>query len=70
MSIHASWDKGRVFSGWNHDGHRNSEIFKQVDIVATALYYGMAVKALCDLDLSYTLTLSYPWAPVQMAAMK
>jgi NADPH-dependent 2,4-dienoyl-CoA reductase/sulfur reductase-like enzyme len=51
-------------------GHRASEVSKRVDIVATALYHGMAVKALCDLDLSYTPPLSSPWDPVQMAAMQ
>jgi NADPH-dependent 2,4-dienoyl-CoA reductase/sulfur reductase-like enzyme len=51
-------------------GHRESEVSKRVDIVSTALYHGMTVKALCDLDLSYTPPLSSPWDPVQMAAME
>jgi NADPH-dependent 2,4-dienoyl-CoA reductase/sulfur reductase-like enzyme len=51
-------------------GHRTSEVSKRVDIFATALYHGMAVKALCDLDLSYTPPLSSPWDPVQLAAME
>jgi NADPH-dependent 2,4-dienoyl-CoA reductase/sulfur reductase-like enzyme len=50
-------------------GHRKTEISKRIDILATALYHAMAVKALCDLDLSYTPPLSSPWDPVQMAAM-
>ena len=50
-------------------GHRKAEISKRIDTFATALYHGMAVKALCDLDLSYTPPLSSPWDPVQMAAM-
>ncbi|RLC11139.1 MAG: CoA-disulfide reductase [Deltaproteobacteria bacterium] len=50
-------------------GHRESEVSKRVDIVATALYHGMAVKELCDLDLSYTPPLSSPWDPIQMSAM-
>lgn len=50
-------------------GHRKAEISKRIDIFATALYHGMAVKALCDVDLSYTPPLSSPWDPVQMAAM-
>jgi NADPH-dependent 2,4-dienoyl-CoA reductase/sulfur reductase-like enzyme len=50
-------------------GHRESEVSKRIDIVASALYHGMAVKELCDLDLSYTPPLSSPWDPVQMAAM-
>jgi NADPH-dependent 2,4-dienoyl-CoA reductase/sulfur reductase-like enzyme len=51
-------------------GHRESEISKRVDIIATALYNGMGVTDLCDLDLSYTPPLSSPWDPVQMAAMQ
>jgi hypothetical protein len=51
-------------------GHRKSEVSKRVDIVATALYHCMAVRALCDLDLSYTPSLSSPWDPVQTAAME
>lgn len=51
-------------------GHRESEISKRIDIIATALYHGMAVRELCDLDLSYTPPLSSPWDPLQMAAME
>jgi NADPH-dependent 2,4-dienoyl-CoA reductase/sulfur reductase-like enzyme len=51
-------------------GHRKSEVSKRIDIVATALFHGMGVKELCDLDLSYTPPLSSPWDPVQMAAMQ
>lgn len=50
-------------------GHRESEVAKRIDIIATALYNGMLVKNLCDLDLSYTPPLSSPWDPVQKAAM-
>ena len=49
-------------------GHRSAEVSKRVDIVATALYHGMMVKNLLDLDLSYAPPLSSPWDPVQMAA--
>jgi NADPH-dependent 2,4-dienoyl-CoA reductase/sulfur reductase-like enzyme len=51
-------------------GHRESEVSKRVDIVATALYHGMAVRELVDLDLSYTPPLSSPWDPLQMAVME
>jgi len=51
-------------------GHRRSEISKRIDIFATALYRGLQVEELCDLDLSYTPPLSSPWDPVQMAAMQ
>jgi NADPH-dependent 2,4-dienoyl-CoA reductase/sulfur reductase-like enzyme len=49
-------------------GSFGAEISKRVDIFATALFYGMAVEKLGDLDLSYTPPLSSPWDPVQMAA--
>jgi NADPH-dependent 2,4-dienoyl-CoA reductase/sulfur reductase-like enzyme len=51
-------------------GHRASEVSKRIDIFATALFHGMGVKDLCDLDLTYTPPLSSPWDPVQMAAMQ
>jgi len=49
-------------------GHWRSEVAKRVDIFATALFYGMGVDELDDLDLSYTPPLSSPWDPVQLAA--
>ena len=50
-------------------GHRDSEVAKRIDIIASALYNGMSVRDLCDLDLSYSPPLSSPWDPVQKAAM-
>lgn len=49
-------------------GDYRSEVSKRVDIYATALFHGMSVASLSDLDLSYTPPLSSPWDPVQMAA--
>ena len=49
-------------------GHCQSEVAKRADIFATALFHGMTVEALNDLDLTYTPPLSSPWDPVQMAA--
>jgi NADPH-dependent 2,4-dienoyl-CoA reductase/sulfur reductase-like enzyme len=49
-------------------GHKDSEVSKRIDIFASALFHGMTVEALSDLDLSYTPPLSSPWDPVQMAA--
>ena len=45
-----------------------AEISRRVDIFATALFHGMRVEELSDLDLSYTPPLRSPWDPVQMAA--
>ena len=47
-------------------GHKNAEIAKRIDIAATAIYHGMTVDAVSDLDLSYTPPLGSPWEAVQM----
>jgi NADPH-dependent 2,4-dienoyl-CoA reductase/sulfur reductase-like enzyme len=49
-------------------GHRQSEVAKRIDIVATALFHGMRVEDMEQLDLSYTPPLGSPWDPVQMSA--
>src|SRR6516162_7755451 len=49
-------------------GHKNAEIAKRIDIAATAIFHGMAVDAVSDLDLSYTPPLGSPWEAVQMGA--
>jgi NADPH-dependent 2,4-dienoyl-CoA reductase/sulfur reductase-like enzyme len=46
-------------------GHWRAEIAKRIDIFATALFHGMPVEALSDLDLSYTPPLGSPWDAVQ-----
>jgi NADPH-dependent 2,4-dienoyl-CoA reductase/sulfur reductase-like enzyme len=49
-------------------GHKDAEIAKRVDIAAAAIYHGMTVDAVSDLDLSYTPPLGSPWDAVQIAA--
>jgi NADPH-dependent 2,4-dienoyl-CoA reductase/sulfur reductase-like enzyme len=49
-------------------GHRHAEIAKRIDIAATAIYNGMTVEGMSDLDLSYTPPLGSPWEAVQMGA--
>ena len=49
-------------------GHKNAEIAKRVDIAATAIFHGMTVDAVSDLDLSYTPPLGSPWEAAQMGA--
>jgi NADPH-dependent 2,4-dienoyl-CoA reductase/sulfur reductase-like enzyme len=49
-------------------GPRGTETAKRVDTYATALYHGMTVAQLSELDLSYTPPLGSPWDAVQMAA--
>ena len=48
-------------------GHRGTETAKRVDIYATALFHGMSVDGLADLDLSYTPPLGSPWDAIQVA---
>lgn len=48
-------------------GHRHAEIAKRIDIMATAIFHGMTVDGLSDLDLSYTPPLGSPWDAVQVA---
>jgi NADPH-dependent 2,4-dienoyl-CoA reductase/sulfur reductase-like enzyme len=49
-------------------GRLGAEIAKRVDLYATALFHGMTVDRLSDLDLSYTPPLGSPWDAVQVAA--
>jgi NADPH-dependent 2,4-dienoyl-CoA reductase/sulfur reductase-like enzyme len=49
-------------------GHKNAEIAKRIDIAAAAIFHGMTVDAVSDLDLSYTPPLGSPWDAVQMGA--
>jgi NADPH-dependent 2,4-dienoyl-CoA reductase/sulfur reductase-like enzyme len=49
-------------------GDKSAEIAKRVDIAAAAIFHGMTVDAVSDLDLSYTPPLGSPWDAVQMGA--
>jgi len=49
-------------------GHWRSQVAKRIDVFAAALFHGMQVDGLNDLDLSYTPPLGSPWDPVQFAA--
>jgi NADPH-dependent 2,4-dienoyl-CoA reductase/sulfur reductase-like enzyme len=49
-------------------GHKHAEIAKRIDIAATAIYHGMTVDEVSDLDLSYTPPLGSPWDAVQTGA--
>lgn len=51
-------------------GHWQSEVAKRIDVFASAIYHGMTVEELNDLDLSYTPPLGSPWDAVQMAAQE
>jgi NADPH-dependent 2,4-dienoyl-CoA reductase/sulfur reductase-like enzyme len=49
-------------------GHRRAEIAKRIDIAAAAIYSGLTVDEVSDLDLSYTPPLGSPWDAVQAGA--
>jgi NADPH-dependent 2,4-dienoyl-CoA reductase/sulfur reductase-like enzyme len=69
ITIRVTGDRttGRLL-GMQLFGHKNAEIAKRTDVAATAIYHGMTVDAVSDLDLSYTPPLGSPWDAVQMAA--
>jgi hypothetical protein len=46
---------------------RGTETAKRVDTYAAALFHGMTVDQMNELDLSYTPPLGSPWDAVQMA---
>ena len=46
-------------------GHRHGEVAKRIDIAAAAIFSGLSVDAVSDLDLSYTPPLGSPWDVVQ-----
>ncbi|HEY2042351.1 MAG TPA: FAD-dependent oxidoreductase [Jatrophihabitans sp.] len=49
-------------------GPRGTETAKRVDTYAAALFHGMTVDGMSELDLSYTPPLGSPWDAVQMAS--
>jgi NADPH-dependent 2,4-dienoyl-CoA reductase/sulfur reductase-like enzyme len=69
ITIRVTGDRatGRLL-GMQLFGHRDAEIAKRVDIAAIAIFHGMTVDAVSDLDLSYTPPLGSPWDAVQVAA--
>ena len=69
ISMRVTGDRatGRLL-GMQLFGHKNAEIAKRIDIAATAIFHGMTVDGLSDLDLSYTPPLGSPWEAVQMGA--
>jgi NADPH-dependent 2,4-dienoyl-CoA reductase/sulfur reductase-like enzyme len=49
-------------------GPWQAEVAKRIDVYAAALFFGMAVDGVNDLDLSYTPPFGSPWDAVQIAA--
>jgi NADPH-dependent 2,4-dienoyl-CoA reductase/sulfur reductase-like enzyme len=67
MRITGDRTTGRLL-GMQLFGHRHAEIAKRIDIAAAAIFHGMTIDAMNDLDLSYTPPLGSPWDAVQMGA--
>jgi len=67
MRVTGDRGTGRLL-GMQLFGHKNAEIAKRIDVAATAIFHGMTVDAVSDLDLSYTPPLGSPWEAVQMGA--
>ena len=61
-------DKTGALLGAQLVGARGTETAKRVDTYATALFHGMTIPNLSELDLSYTPPLGSPWDAVQIAA--
>ncbi|MFD1716111.1 CoA-disulfide reductase, partial [Amnibacterium flavum] len=51
-------------------GRLGTETAKRVDIYATALYAGLSMEQVSELDLSYTPPLGSPWDAVQVATQQ
>jgi NADPH-dependent 2,4-dienoyl-CoA reductase/sulfur reductase-like enzyme len=67
MRVTGDRTTGRLL-GMQLFGHKNAEVAKRIDIAATAIFHGMTIDAVSDLDLSYTPPLGSPWEAVQMGA--
>jgi NADPH-dependent 2,4-dienoyl-CoA reductase/sulfur reductase-like enzyme len=65
MRVTGDVPSGRLL-GMQLFGHRDAEIAKRIDIAATAIFHGMTVDAVSDLDLSYTPPLGSPWEAIQI----
>lgn len=69
VAVTGDTETGRLL-GAQLVGRHSAEVSKRVDVVAAALFAGLRVESLCDMDLSYTPPLSTPWDPVQKAAVQ
>ncbi len=67
MRVTGDRTTGRLL-GMQLFGHKNAETAKRIDIAAAAIFHGMTVDAVSDLDLSYTPPLGSPWDAVQIGA--
>jgi len=66
MTVRLTADPGGLLLGGQIVGRAGSAL--RIDTVATALWAGMSVRDLVDLDLAYAPPFSSVWDPVQVAA--
>jgi NADPH-dependent 2,4-dienoyl-CoA reductase/sulfur reductase-like enzyme len=68
ISLRVTGDRNTgLLLGMQLVGHRDASIAKRVDIAAAALFAGLTVDQISDLDLAYTPPLGSPWDAVQAA---
>lgn len=69
LSIHVTGDRrsGQLL-GVQLFGHRDASVAKRIDTAAAAIFNGMSVESVSDLDLSYTPPLGSPWDALQLGA--
>ena len=69
--LHMRWigdrDSGRLL-GCQIAGHRDGPVAMRIDIPAAAIFAGLAIDQIGDLDLSYTPPFGMPWDALQLAA--
>ena len=66
MTVRLTAERGGRLLGGQIVGRSGSAL--RIDTVATALWAGLTVQDLVDLDLGYAPPYSSPWDPVQVAA--
>jgi len=68
LALRVTGDRGTgLLLGMQLVGHKDAAVAKRVDIAATALFAGLTVDQVSDLDLAYTPPLGSPWDAVQIA---
>ncbi len=70
IAMRYTGDRTGVLLGLQLFGHREAEVAKRIDIAAVALFHGLTIDAVSDLDLSYTPPLGSPWDAVQAGAQQ
>lgn len=67
LRVTGEMSTGRIL-GFQLAGHLSAQVAKRIDIPAAAIFAGLTVDQLGDLDLSYTPPFGSPWDAVQIGA--